>query len=54
MNQAVLLALLSTPGDTIMGLALKSGGYLIHKSSVNCRVFGLRCVTYNVNPNTGL
>ncbi|MFP3038522.1 MAG: serine hydroxymethyltransferase [Candidatus Hodgkinia cicadicola] len=53
MNQAALLALLS-PGDTIMGLDLKCGGYLTHGSPVNLSGMWFNAVAYGVNPRSGL
>jgi glycine hydroxymethyltransferase len=44
---------LATPGDTIMGLMLSSGGHLTHgsKGSITSKVFD--AVNYVVNPDTG-
>ena len=47
MNQAVFLALLQ-PGDTFMGLDLKSGGHLTHGSPVNMSGKWFTPVSYGV------
>ena len=47
MNQAVFLALLS-PGDTILGLDLASGGHLTHGSPVNMSGKWFNAVHYGV------
>lgn len=52
-NLAAYNALLN-PGDTIMGLALASGGHLTHgaKFSITSRIF--KSVSYTVNQETGM
>lgn len=52
-NQAVFLALLS-PGDTILGLDLKSGGHLTHGASVNMSGRWFNAVSYGVDSETHL
>lgn len=52
-NQGVFLALLS-PGDTILGMSLNSGGHLTHGSSVNMSGKWFHAVGYDVNPETHL
>lgn len=52
-NQGVFLALLS-PGDTILGMSLSSGGHLTHGSSVNLSGKWFRPVGYGVDPQTHL
>jgi len=52
-NMAVYLAFLS-PGDTIMGMDLQSGGHLSHGSSVNFSGQLFKSIPYGVNPKTGL
>jgi glycine hydroxymethyltransferase len=51
-NAAVYLALLS-PGDTILGMALDSGGHLTHGSRVNFSGKLFSAVQYGVRPETG-
>ncbi|MFP3038921.1 MAG: serine hydroxymethyltransferase [Candidatus Hodgkinia cicadicola] len=53
MNQAILLSLL-TPGDTIMGLELKSGGHLTHGSSINLSGLWFNSIGYKVDQKSGL
>lgn len=52
-NLAAYNALLN-PGDTIMGLALSSGGHLTHgaKYSITSRIF--KSISYTVNQETGM
>lgn len=52
-NMAVLLALLK-PGDTIMGMSLKSGGHLTHGHPVSFSGALFQSVSYAVNPITEL
>ena len=52
-NMAVLLALLK-PGDTIMGMSLKSGGHLTHGHPVSFSGALFQSVSYDVNPITEL
>ena len=52
-NQAVFLALLN-PGDTILGMALDSGGHLTHGSSVNMSGKWFNAVQYPVDRETFL
>jgi len=52
-NQAVYLALLQ-PGDTILGLDLKSGGHLTHGAQVNMSGRWFNAVSYGVDPDTHL
>lgn len=52
-NQAVYLALLS-PGDTILGMSLDSGGHLTHGSKVNMSGKWFNAIAYNVGHETGL
>jgi glycine hydroxymethyltransferase len=51
-NQAVFLSLL-TPGDTIMGLSLGSGGHLTHGSPPNQSGKWFKAISYDVHPDTG-
>lgn len=46
-NEAVFLALLK-PGDTILGLGLKSGGHLTHGSSVNMSGRWFNAISYGL------
>jgi glycine hydroxymethyltransferase len=48
-NQAVLLAL-AAPGDTVLGLALSSGGHLTHGAAANLSGKWFKAVSYGVNP----
>ena len=52
-NMAVLLALLQ-PGDTIMGMSLKSGGHLTHGHPVSFSGVLFHSVSYDVDPSTEL
>jgi glycine hydroxymethyltransferase len=52
-NLAVLFALLN-PGDTFLGMALDQGGHLTHGSPVNMSGKWFNCVSYGVDPQTGL
>ncbi|MDR1694398.1 MAG: serine hydroxymethyltransferase [Lactobacillaceae bacterium] len=52
-NTAVYLALLK-PGETIMGMALDSGGHLTHGSKVSLSGKWFNAVSYGVNKNTAL
>ena len=52
-NMAVLLALLQ-PGDTIMGMSLKSGGHLTHGHPVSFSGVLFHSVSYDVDPTTEL
>ncbi len=49
-NMAVYNAILS-PGDTIMGMSLSSGGHLTHGHSVNFSGSIYKTVQYDVDPN---
>jgi glycine hydroxymethyltransferase len=50
-NQAVLLAL-AAPGDTVLGLALSSGGHLTHGAAANLSGKWFKPVSYGVSPKT--
>jgi glycine hydroxymethyltransferase len=50
-NQAVLLAL-AAPGDTVLGLALSSGGHLTHGAAANLSGKWFKPVSYGVSPET--
>lgn len=52
-NTAVYLALLQ-PGDTILGMALDSGGHLTHGSKVSLSGKWFKAVSYSVNKETSL
>ena len=52
-NNAVYMATLD-PGDTVMGMALDSGGHLSHGSPVNRSGKFHRVTPYTVDPATGL
>ncbi len=52
-NMAVYAALLS-PGDTILGMSLSSGGHLSHGHKVSFTGRMWRSIQYNVNIETGL
>jgi glycine hydroxymethyltransferase len=47
-NQAVLLAL-AAPGDTVLGLALSSGGHLTHGAAANLSGKWFKAVSYDVS-----
>ena len=52
-NQAVYVALLQ-PGDTIMGMALDSGGHLTHGAKVSLSGKWFKAVTYGVDKETNV
>ena len=52
-NQAVFLSLLN-PGDTILGMALNSGGHLTHGSKVNLSGKWFNSITYGVRKDNHL
>jgi glycine hydroxymethyltransferase len=52
-NQAVFASLL-TPGDTILGLSLSSGGHLTHGAAPSLSVKWFKSVQYTVNKDTYL
>ena len=52
-NQAVFSALIQ-PHDTILGLALDSGGHLTHGSKVNQSGKWFNAISYNVKKDTGI
>ncbi len=52
-NQAVFLSLLN-PGDTILGMALNSGGHLTHGSKVNLSGKWFNSITYGVRKDNYL
>ncbi len=52
-NNAVYMALVA-PGETVMGMALDSGGHLTHGSPVNRSGRFHRVAPYTVDPATGL
>jgi glycine hydroxymethyltransferase len=52
-NAAVMLALLEH-GDTVLGMSLSHGGHLTHGSAVNFSGKIYNCMSYGVNPDTGL
>jgi len=52
-NQAVMLALAS-PGDTILGMSLASGGHLTHGAAPNLSGKWFDAVQYGVREDTGL
>ena len=53
-NQAVFLALLKPPGDTILSLSLDCGGHLTHGSPVNQSGKWFQAVHYTLNPENFL
>jgi glycine hydroxymethyltransferase len=52
-NQAVMLAL-CTPGDTILGMSLASGGHLTHGAAPNLSGKWFNAVQYGVTRETGM
>ena len=52
-NQAVFMALL-TPGDTILGMSLASGGHLTHGAKPNQSGKWFNSIQYGVNKDDGL
>ncbi len=52
-NQAVYLALLN-PGDTVLSMALASGGHLSHGAKPNLTGKWMNVIQYGVSPDTGL
>lgn len=52
-NQAIYLGLLK-PGDTVLGLALPSGGHLTHGHKVNFSAKYYNSIQYPVNEETGV
>ena len=52
-NLAAFYAMMN-PGDTVMGMALSSGGHLSHGTKVNISGKHFNSVVYKVNPETGL
>lgn len=52
-NLAVFLACMK-PGDTFLGMDLSAGGHLSHGSKVNISGKYFNCISYGLNPSTGL
>ena len=52
-NMAVFMACLQ-PGDKILGLNLRHGGHLSHRSPVNFSGLMFQALEYNINAETGL
>lgn len=52
-NAAIYMALMN-PGDTLMGMALSSGGHLTHGHSATFSGKIYRTVSYGIHPKTGL